>query len=44
MSRMAEEVSMDGRARASGAAGGGGVDPARDIAERLAKLRGLSVR
>ena len=46
MDRMAEEVSLDGRARASGAAGGGGgvVDPARDIAERLAKLRGLSVR
>ena len=44
MDRMAEEVSLDGRARASGAAGGGGVvDPARDIAERLAKLRGLSV-
>ena len=44
MDRMAEEVSLDGRARASGAAGGGVVDPARDIAERLAKLRGLSVR
>ena len=43
MSRMAEEVSLDGRARASGAAGGV-VDPAKDIAERLAKLRGLSVR
>ena len=43
MDRMAEEVSMDGRARASGATGGV-VDPARDIAERLAKLRGLSVR
>ena len=43
MDRMAEEVSLDGRARASGAAGGV-VDPAKDIAERLAKLRGLSVR
>ena len=43
MGRMAEEVAMASRAR--GAVGGGGaVDPARDIAERLAKLRGLSVR
>ena len=33
---------MDDRARASGATGP--VDPAKDIAERLAKLRGLSVR
>ena len=42
MGRMAEEVAMASRAR--GAVGGGAVDPARDIAERLAKLRGLSVR
>ena len=42
MDRMAQEVAMDDRARASGASGP--VDPARDIAERLAKLRGLSVR
>ena len=42
MDRMAQEVAMDVRARASGATGA--VDPARDIAERLAKLRGLSVR
>merc|ERR1719412_894863 len=38
---MAQEVAMDDRARASGASGP--VDPAKDIAERLAKLRGLSV-
>ena len=42
MDRMAQEVAMDARARASGATGP--ADPARDIAERLAKLRGLSVR
>ena len=42
MDRMAQEVSMDDRTRASGATGP--VDPAKDIAERLAKLRGLSVR
>ena len=42
MDRMAQEVAMDARARASGVTGP--VDPARDIAERLAKLRGLSVR
>ena len=41
MGRMAEEVSMAGRA--SGATGGVS-DPAQDITERLAKLRGLSVR
>jgi len=40
MGRMAEEVSMAGRA--SGATGGVS-DPAQDITERLAKLRGLSV-